>query len=248
MAFSQDWYRTAFQSEYQKVYIHRDIRQVAIEVEFAKFALTLTSQDRILDLACGAGRHSAVFAKQGFDVCGCDYSLDLIRSAHERTPSGFANYIQWCDMRTLPYPDATFDCVVNFFTSFGYFESDDENMQVLGEIRRVIKPAGRFMLDFFNVVRVIKDLKPLTEREVEGVFIREERVFAAETKRLEKKVWLSGKGIDKTYTESVRAYTLPELSELLSRTGFRIYQTYGSFSAEPYCEAAPRLLIVAEAI
>lgn len=247
MAFTANWFQSAFQSEYAEVYQHRDLAQVAREVRFAKGALEIGPDDRILDLACGEGRHSRILIEEGFDVCGCDYSLDLLRKAHSSSSDGFARHIHWCDMRSLPYPNSTFDRVLNFFTSFGYFESDSENQDVLVEVRRVLRQGGLFLLDFFNVPRVRKELRPFTEREINGLRIRERRAFVASTRRLEKKVWIAGEGIERSYTESVRAYNQAELTNLLIKVGFKVNEYSGNFAADRYSERSERLIIVAEA-
>ena len=100
----------------------------------------------VLDLACGAGRHSKPLCERWWTV-GLDLSAALLRVARREAPD--APYVR-ADMRVLPFADESFDLVVNLFTSFGYFEDDHEHARVLARVRDAMKPGGTFVIDFLN--------------------------------------------------------------------------------------------------
>ena len=116
----------------------------------------------MLDLACGAGRHTAALRRRGYRALGVDLSLTLLARMRRGLPRVAG------DMRRLPFAAESFDWVLNFFTSFGYFERERENFRVLEEIVRVLAPGGRFLIDLMNPEPVLADLKPREVQELDG--------------------------------------------------------------------------------
>src|SRR5206468_11908124 len=117
------------------------------QTEFVVSALELARGARVLDLACGHGRHSARLARRGFDVTGLDVSASSLELARETEPA--AEYVEG-DMRKLPFEDASFDAAINLFTAFGYFEDEADDARVLHEVSRVLRPGGSFLIDTIN--------------------------------------------------------------------------------------------------
>jgi len=233
------WYKEWFGEEYLELYAHRDEGEADRHAEFVNRHLDgETLPKLVLDLACGAGRHTAALRRRGFHALGIDLSITLL--AHEpRVPSVAG------DMCCLPFPDATFGCVLNFFTSFGYFERERQNFRVLEEIVRVLRPGGRFLIDFLNRDRVLAELKPREQQEVAGRQVEIERWFDSATQRINKRIRLAGTGrARRTYLESVRAYTREEVTIGLRWAGLEVDSLFGNFHGDPFDRDSERLILV----
>src|SRR5262249_11630978 len=150
------WYASWFGEEYLALYPERDDHEAALQALFARDVLApYAGRGAVpfLDLACGTGRH-AVSLAEGGAVAGLDLSLPLLATARGRGGDGRASYTRG-DMRRLPFRSGIFGAVVNFFTSFGYFDEVRDDEGVLREIHRVLAPGGAFLSDVFNAERVV---------------------------------------------------------------------------------------------
>jgi SAM-dependent methyltransferase len=233
------WYKEWFGHEYLELYAHRDAEEAERHVDFVMRHFTGPPPQRVLDLACGAGRHSAVLASRGVAVIGVDLSVTLLAHA----PQNRARVAG--DMRSLPFKSCSFDWILNFFTSFGYFERERENFQVLEEIARLLRPGGRFMIDFLNRDRVLRDLQEQEIRDVEGREVRIERWYEPSTRRIKKRISLVRPGRrTSTYLESVRAYDSDEVTIGARWAGLEVDSLYGNFDGEPYHRDSERLILV----
>lgn len=233
------WYKEWFGQEYLDLYAHRDEDEAAHHVEFVIRHLDGPKPRRVLDLACGAGRHSVALCRLGYNVVGADLSLALLATPPHRPQ------ITAGDMRRLPFRDRSFDWVLNFFTSFGYFERERQNFQVLEEITRLLRPNGRFMIDFLNKDRVLAHLKEREVQEKAGRTIHIERWYDAATRRINKRMRLeSAGGRSATYLESVRAYDQDEVTIGARWAGLEVDALYGNFNGDPYHRDSERLILV----
>jgi SAM-dependent methyltransferase len=236
------WYEESFGQDYLLVYKHRDIQGAQAEVRRMAQWLDLPADSRILDLCCGMGRHSVALADAGYRVTGLDLSKVLLREARRLDGSGRITWLEG-DMRTLPV-DGPFDGVVNLFTSFGYFDTDEENARVIGEMARVLRPAGRFIIDFMNPSYVEKHLVPHSERVDEGTHIDEQRSIENGFSR--KRITLSEPGKpERRYLEQVRLYGLEDFRRLMAKSGLCIGAVYGHYDGSAYdLLESPRLIMV----
>jgi SAM-dependent methyltransferase len=233
------WYKEWFGQDYLELYAHRDEEEAERHAAFVVDRLGWPTPRRVLDLACGAGRHQDALARRGHRVVGVDLSLTLLANA-SRGAALVAG-----DMRRLPFADQSFDWVLNFFTSFGYFESERENFRVLEEIRRLLTPGGRFLIDFLNLKRVLADLRSRETQVVGGREVIIERSYNPTTRRINKRMRLAGDdGRNTTYLESVRAYDHDEVTIGARWAGLEVDRLFGSFDGEPYHSESPRLIVV----
>ena len=233
------WYKEWFGQEYLELYAHRDEAEAGRHVDFVIRHLEGPRPKRVLDLACGAGRHSAALRTLGYDVVGVDLSVDLLATP-PRQPQATAG-----DMRELPFKDQSFDWVLNFFTSFGYFQRERENFRVLEELARLLQPRGRFMIDFLNKEKVLAELNPQEVQEKNGRKIHIERWYDEATRRINKRMRLeSPDGRSSTYLESVRAYDRDEVTIGARWAGLEVDSLYGNFNGEPYHRESERLILV----
>ncbi len=149
------------------------------------------------------------------------------------------------DMRCLPFADRTFDWVLNFFTSFGYFESERENFRILEEMVRVLAPGGRFLIDLFNIDRVLATLEPRETREINGRRVEIERWYDARSRRINKQIRVhAADRPTRSYLESVRAYRRDEVTNGLEWAGLELEAVYGGFDGEPFGGDSERMILV----
>lgn len=246
MNTAREWYQDWFGKDYLAVYPHRNAAQAAAEVRFISEVLNLSPDQLIFDMACGAGRHLIHLREAGLNAFGGDLSLVLLRESLSCAGAPAGGVVRY-DKRSFPFRDQSIDCVLNLFTSFGYFFTDAEHMQVLQNVRCVLKSGGRFFLDFMNASWAISNLVPLSEREVDGLRVTEARCYKPESGRIEKTITIvNDKSEPRRYSESVRAYTHEELEELVSGAGFKVLQRFGSFAGESFRPDSDRLILVME--
>ncbi|HYX19635.1 MAG TPA: class I SAM-dependent methyltransferase [Thermoanaerobaculia bacterium] len=235
------WWESWFGEEYLDLYPHRDLAAARRE---AAFALTHLPREPspLLDLCCGTGRHWIPFSEAGAPPVGLDYSAPLLDLARRRDRH---TLLVRGDMRSLPFRDAAFRAVVNFFTSFGYFRTDAENTAVVAEIERVLRPGGAFLCDTFGRAHVLARLVPEERRDCGGKEYRIRRSFDAGSARLEKEIEVRRGGSCETFRESVRAYAPDELAALLEGAGLRVQSVWGDFDESPLSPDSPRLIVLA---
>jgi SAM-dependent methyltransferase len=236
-----EWYEKSFGEDYLIVYRHRDFSGARHEVEKMIGWLALPEGSKVLDLCCGMGRHSLALAQAGYGVTGVDLSETLLAEA--RSQEG-AEAVTWLrsDMRELPLAGG-FDAVVNLFTSFGYFEKDEEQVKVLREIHRMLRPGGKFIIDFLNPAHVIAHLVPHSTREEGDVLIDETRRI--EDGYVKKDIVLTSRpeGEPRRYHERVKLYTREQFSAMIAAAGLRLDQVHGSYDEEEYDEEhSPRMI------
>jgi len=263
------WYKEWFGEEYLGLYSHRDEQEAEAHVDFVERRLGEPRPRAVLDLACGAGRHTAALRRRGYRTLGVDLSLTML--AHARGLPRAAG-----DMRCLPFGAASFDWVLNFFTSFGYFEKERENFQVLEEIVRVLVPDGRFLIDIMNSGNTLRHLQPREVQRLDGhayearahdrggkrrrapaagsvaraagtQTVEIERWYDAATKRINKRIRVQapgGSGTPRTFLESVRAYQPEEVTIGLHWAGLEVTGLYGNFQGDPYGSDSERLILV----
>lgn len=232
------WYEEWFGEEYLELYAHRDAEEAEAHIDFVQRVLEGPRPRAILDLACGTGRHTRVLRRRGLRALGTDLSLTLLARAPD-LPRVAA------DMRRLPFADGTFDWVLNFFTSFGYFETERENFEVLEELERLLAPGGRFLIDLFNRDWVIRGLVPADTIRIGDREVNVKRHFDADRHRVEKRIRIvDGPGAGREFLESVRAYSRQEVEIGLQWAGLQVDGVFGNFAGESYSSEGERLIVV----
>lgn len=240
-----EWWRKYFSEDYLKLYTH-DRGESSREVQAVIRMLQLRKGQKILDLACGFGRHSVLLAESGFAVTGYDLSDVFLKKAGELADSlAVGLQLQQGDMRDLSY-DGEFDAVINMFTAFGFFESEDDDLKVLKGIRKALKPGGQFLMDVVNrEYALVQTLNRRWTRESD-MYMLEERFFDYFRSRLEltNKLILPG-GVIKEANYSIRLYTLTEMLDLFNKAGLVLTDVYGDFGGALYNSESQRMILVA---
>ena len=234
-----DWFERWFGEEYLALYRHRDEAEARHVVELLARLHVLRPGSRVLDLACGAGRHLSALREAGARVVGLDLSATLLREARRAVAAPLVR----ADMRAVPLRDGCCDAVVNLFTSFGYFDEDAAHQQVLDEVARVLAPGGRLALDFLNATDVRRRLVARDSREVSGQRVVQERRLSEDGAYVEKTIRLGGEG--RSFLERVRLFERAELEAMLVRAGLRVEHALGDYDGGPHEPVSPRLLLVA---
>lgn len=237
-----EWYAQSFGEDYLIVYRHRDFSGARREVRAMADWLGLSPGARVLDLCCGMGRHALALAELGYRVTGVDLSPDLLAEARKHDPAGTVTWLRG-DMRNVPL-DGPFDAVVNLFTSFGYFADDEENGAVLREMGRLLRPGGRFLIDFLNPGHVRRHLVPRSVRTVEGETIEESRAIRGG--RVEKDIVIrSEAGGERRYRESVKLYEIADFLRLMHGTDLAVERVIGDYDGSDHeAETSPRLIML----
>ena len=238
----EEWFNT---EEYLNVYRHRNEEDAKNLFNLIRKNIVLENGSKVLDLACGAGRHSILFAKNGFDVTAVDISDNLLNVAR-KTAEEFKLNINFIknDLRKLDLTDK-FHLIINLFTSFGYFESDDENDEVIKIASQHLVDNGYFVMDFFNIIYLKNNLIPISYDKIEDGIIKQER--AMEGNRIVKKIIITRRAVEKRYFESVRTFTKDELTFLFEDNGLKVQSIYGDYLGNSFTEgSSPRIIIIAK--
>jgi len=242
-----EWFKQWFGEEYHDLYAHRDEADARRVVALIRNVVPWSAGDRILDLACGPGRHAAALAHYGGgggggggggQVVGFDLSRAMLRRARER---GDAALVRG-DMRALPFRNGSFALAVNLFTSFGYFLDDEEHGRVVQQVAAALAPGGHFVLDYLNAEHVRRTLK-VTERAVGpsgDVLVR--RRIDADSRYVIKEIELRNEG--RRFLERVRLYNADELAALLAAAGLSVVARFGDYDGAPAAAGAPRVILV----
>ena len=233
------WYETYFGRDYARYDSHPNTRK---EVRLITDVLREDTES-ILDLACGAGRHTHPLAKSGYDVTALDRSNEMLKRARRKKTS--ARFVKG-DMRSLPFEDGSFDAVVSMFSSIGYFENEFENFRVLSEISRVLAPGGRVVIDHVNRDYLIRHFQPQSWFTHGGLMVVESREFDLVTCRSELDVGVFDGTDVREYHHSIRLYTAAELAMLLASVGIDTLDVMGDFDGQELSFESPRLILIGE--
>lgn len=230
------WYRSWFNDDYLRLYPHRSQQEAESQITFLCEKIPLQLPMRILDLGCGAGRHTLSLASRGFEVVGIDQSETLIDRA-EKACSALPNasLIQQ-DMRD-PLP-GSFDAILCLFTSFGYFEEDEENRRILQNAYDSLVSGGVFVLDYLHPDEVRRTITPKSTQRLDGqdVLIEKEIIGNVVVKTIHFP--------SKTYQERVTLYSRHQVEQLLTQCGFEVLDVWNDFQGHAWREEGDRQIFL----
>ncbi|MCA9411100.1 MAG: methyltransferase domain-containing protein [Candidatus Omnitrophica bacterium] len=234
------WYAEWFNEDYLKVYSHRNDDLAIEEVDFIIATLRLRHDLPILDLCCGGGRHLKQLINRGYErTFGIDLSPSLLEVANRELES--KSHLVRGDMRWIPFR-CSFQAILSFFTSFGYFPETAENLQVLREIRRLLLPNGKVVLDLPSF-GITQSLVPRTEKKVGDLVVVEERQYVSNTRRLEKQISISGPEGTQEFLESVRVYSFREMRQMMAEAGLAMVGVWGDFQGNSFNHDSHRMIL-----
>lgn len=222
--------------------------QTLRDVDFLESRVGLRPASAILDLCCGHGRHAIEFGRKGHLVTGIDLSMLALDEAHRQADTaGVPIRLVNADMRAIPFKEE-FDLCYNWFTSFGYFESDEDHSAALRSVRQSLKPGGHFVLDLINLAWLIRNFAPRTwTAGPDGELFLETADLDLVTSRLQFRIDSILPSGSRTSSEiSIRLFSLVELLGLLKMAGFTINQVTGGGDSEPLTLLSPRMIVFAK--
>jgi ubiquinone/menaquinone biosynthesis C-methylase UbiE len=247
-----EWFREFYVEELTELVGFPSKEDTKRQAAFVLKTLNLPSRAKILDLCCGYGRVTSVLAKgNDYRITGVDLSEDFLQIARSEFSSPNIKYVQ-SDMRNLPFKNK-FDAVVNLFTSFGYFETDEENEKVLSQINKALKTNGLFLLDYenkFNFVinEVLKKKRSWYNTKHHQLYLIENDYdFLNEREIVSFRQYKDG-AIVKQVCYNIRLFSFPELKTMLIRNGFEILGVWGDFDGAPASVDSKRLITLSKKI
>ena len=241
---AKEWYKDWFNSEYyHKLYFDRDEKEAQRFIERLIGYLQPAAGSRLLDVACGKGRHSRYLADKGFEVTGIDISPDSIAHAKRYEKDNLGFYVH--DMR-LPFWVNYFDYAFNFFTSFGYFGTRREHDDAVRTIAASLKPGGLVLFDYLNVHYVEdrlvhNEMKTIGDTQYEIHRWHDDDYFFKRITVTDPKL-----GVPHEYTEKVAKFSVGDFTDMLSFQGMQVTEVFGDYELNPYhVRNTPRMIVVA---
>ena len=230
------WYESFFEDDWLTLAVDHDARLTGAEVDFLVARLGLAPGARVLDLACGHGRHALELAERGFRVTGADISEAVLGVARERAARRHVEVeLVRLDMRELDLL-CEFDAVCNFASAFGYYPREEEDLDVLRRVARALVPGGAFLIETMNADWLLRNFEPRARRTLEdGTVVVERRSYDRATRR-SSATWTLRRpdGTRGEMRHSMRIYTRAELSAMLGEAGLEVDGAWGDVEgAEP---------------
>jgi SAM-dependent methyltransferase len=220
--------------------------QVAQILTLANLPGANVSGRTVLDLCCGPGRHAVEFARQGLQVTGVDRTQFLLDCARERSVEAGVQ-VEWVmeDMRRFLRP-ATYDLAASLFTSFGYFEDEEDDLTVLRNVHRSLTPGGVFVIDVTGKERVARHWKDaFTQEFPDGALLLQRPHVLDGWSRIRNQWTLIRNGSTRTFKFEHWIYSGRELKDRLHAAGFEEVRLFGDLQGAPYDLDATRLIAVA---
>jgi 2-polyprenyl-3-methyl-5-hydroxy-6-metoxy-1,4-benzoquinol methylase len=235
-----NWFEEWFDSPYYHIlYANRSEEEAANFIERISKHLSIHSKAKVIDVACGKGRHSRTLAKLGFDVTGIDLSKNSIHFAKQ-----FESEHLHFDMRTV-YRKNEFDFVFNLFSSFGYFDDVTDDYRCIQAFLDNLKPEGKLIIDYINSEWAVKNMKSREiiprgdiqfhiQKKIEGDFIKKKIEFLSE-------------GESHSFQEQLKIINKNRFEFMLTRAGFKVECVFGDYPLNKFdASSSPRLIIVAQ--
>lgn len=230
-----DWFDTSY---YHTLYQDRNFKEASLFMDNLTRYLELPENARILDLACGRGRHSVYLNKLGFNVVGVDLSVNNIEFA-KKFENDSLRFVRHDMAKTYP---EKFDAILNLFTSFGYFDKDEDNLNTIKAIKNALKKNGIGVIDFLNVNQVKKNLVPEETKNVGNIlfhikrFVEDEYIF--------KQIEFEHESESFCFTEKVKLLNFNDFKVYFKNADVKLLNTFGDYKLNPFNEERSERLIL----
>jgi SAM-dependent methyltransferase len=233
------WFASWFDTPYYHIlYKDRNYREAQIFMDNLTHYLNLPEKAKVLDLACGKGRHSIYLNQLGYQVIGADLSENSIAEAKKNENKGL--HFQVHDMRESF--NEKFDAIFNLFTSFGYFENDNDNLTTLKAMKESLTETGFAVIDFMNVHQVIPNLVPEEIKTVDSIDFHIQRYYS--DGHIYKEIDFEDKGEKFHFTEKVKALTLKDFEEMMNEAGIYLLDIFGDYKLKKFHKTESERLIM----
>ena len=236
---SKNWFASWFDTPYYHIlYKDRNYREAQLFIDTITHYLNLPENAKVLDLACGKGRHAIYLNQLGFDVVGADLSENSILEAQKNTNETL--HFQVHDMRESF--EEKFDAIFNLFTSFGYFENDADNLKTLVAIKDSLSEYGFAVIDFMNVHQVLENLVAEEIKTVDNIDFHIKRYHA--DGHIYKEINFEDQGNHFHFVEKVKALTLADFEEMMEKAGIYLLDTFGDYKLKKFHKKDSERLIM----
>lgn len=238
--FSKEWYESWFDTSYYHIlYRDRNEEEAQIFMDNLVHYLNIPENGKILDLACGKGRHAIYLNQLGYNVIGADLSLNSIKEAKQ-----FENeklHFEVHDMRIPFQPE--FDAVFNLFTSFGYFEEDVDNQKALLAMKNSLNEYGFGVIDFLNANYVKNNLVEKEVKVIDGISFEIKREIIENN--IIKDIFFNHSNQNFHFTEKVKLYTLEDFEKMMTENDIYLLDVFGDYKLKRYYqETSERLILI----
>jgi SAM-dependent methyltransferase len=244
MGWTDDYFKQDYFEEFANGHISNE--RTKTEAAFIVRSLGLQAPSILLDLCCGYGRHAIELAALGHQVVAIDNCHALLVHAAEfaKRRDVSIEFVE-ADMRLLPFKD-TFDAVINLFTSFGFFDDEEQDECVLRCVCKALKPQGHFVMDLDNASYVLQEFREQDWRRLpnNGVVVSSRRYDVLRGRVEGMRIHCDPDSKPREYSFSIRLYTFPELEHLLKSAGLIVVATYGGYDGEPFSSSSKRMIVV----
>lgn len=237
---TENWFTSWFDTPYYHIlYKDRNYEEAVVFMKKLTQFLELEKDQTILDLACGKGRHAISLNKLEYDVTGVDLSPASIVYA-----KNYENKTLHFDVHDMCKPyHKKFDAVFNLFTSFGYFENEQDNLRTLMAIKANLNPKGKAIIDFMNVNYVINNLVEKETKTVNGIIFHIHRYV--KEGYIIKDITFQDNNKSYTFSEKVKALTKEDFQAYFKKAGIELLFTFGDYNLGSFNpEESPRLILI----
>lgn len=236
----KNWFASWFDTSYYHIlYKERNDKEAQFFISNLVHYLSLEKESTVLDLACGKGRHSIYLNELGFNVLGVDLSENSINIAKNSENDTLKFGVH--DMRN-PIEES-YDAVLNLFTSFGYFETEEEHIKVLNNIKNAVNETGLAVLDYLNIEYVKQNLVAEETKTIDGITFKINRKI--ENNFVIKDIYFEDKGENFHFTEKVKAYSLQDFEQMMDSQEIYLLDTFGDYKLNKfYKNTSERLILI----
>ena len=242
MKRNSEWFENWFDSPYYHIlYKNRDEQEAKDFITSLIKFLEPPAGSSFVDVACGKGRHSVYINKLGYHIDGFDLSENSIQIAKSYETDSLHFYKN--DIR-IPIKNNEYDYAFNLFTSFGYFEKEQDNQLAINSITTSLKRNGLLVLDFMNCKKVINDLNQRESKLINGITFNIKRSF--NNGFIIKDINFKDNNIDYHFQEKVKAIPLDVFKSYFAAANLKIENIFGDYNLNPFNEdSSERLILIA---
>ena len=238
------WYEEWFETKYYDIlYNKRDNKEAELFLNNLFKYIKPNKKSNFIDIACGSGRHTNYIGKLGYKITGFDLSINKIKKAKKQQNNNSSFYVH--DMKKV-YKENHFDYVLNLFTSFGYFETKNENQKVINNFHKTLNKKGKLIFDYINFNKIVNNFNKKETKEIDSIKFKIEKKI--EQNKLIKKIEVTDSKKHK-YEEILMILKYNEIIKMIENGKFKISKIFGDYKLQDFkINQSPRLIIIADKI
>lgn len=238
------WYEEWFETKYYDIlYNKRDNKEAELFLNNLFKYIKPNKKSNFIDIACGSGRHTNYIGKLGYKITGFDLSINKIKKAKKQQNNNSSFYVH--DMKKV-YKENHFDYVLNLFTSFGYFETKNENQKVINNFHKTLNKKGKLIFDYINFNKILNNFNKKETKEIDNIKFKIEKKI--EQNKLIKKIEVTDSKKHK-YEEILMILKYNEIIKMIENEKFKISKIFGDYKLQDFkINQSPRLIIIADKI